>query len=97
MFKKIYLFLLFVFLFGSFTSAKTVVKKQITSSHLSEASQRQFDYYFYEGLRLKDLEKYDEAMETFGMCIAIDSLDAGVQSEMGLLYGLIGMNNEAVN
>ena len=97
MFKKIYLFLLFVFLFGSFTSAKTVVKKQITSSHLSEASQRQFDYYFYEGLRLKDQEKYDEAMETFGMCIAIDSLDAGVQSEMGLLYGLIGMNNEAVN
>ena len=97
MFKRIYLFLLFVFLFGSFTSAKPVVKKQITSSHLSEAAQRQFAYYFYEGLRLKDQEKFDEAMETFGLCVAIDSLDAGAQSEMGLLYGLIGMNNEAVN
>ncbi|HZK69468.1 MAG TPA: tetratricopeptide repeat protein [Paludibacter sp.] len=96
MFKKIYLFLLFAFLFSFFTSAKTVVKKQITSSNLTEASQRQFDYYFYEGLRLKDLEKYDQAIETFGLCVAIDSLDAGVQSEIGLLYGLVGMNNEAL-
>lgn len=96
MFKKIYLFLLFTFLFSFFTSAKTVVKKQITSSCLTEASQRQFDYYFYEGLRLKDLEKYDQAIETFGLCVAIDSLDAGVQSEIGLLHGLVGMNNEAL-
>ncbi len=96
MYKKIYLFLVFGLIFGSFTSAKTVIKKQVIGSTLTEAAQRQFDYYFYEGLRLKDQEKYDEAMETFGLCIAIDSLDAGVQSEMGLLYGQVGMNNEAI-
>ena len=64
--------------------------------HLSHDEQAKFDYYFYEGLRQKDIRKYDQAMETFRLCIAIDSLDAGAQSEMGLLYSSIGLNKEAL-
>jgi tetratricopeptide (TPR) repeat protein len=63
---------------------------------LSAEKQRQFDYYFYEAQRLKDTQKYDQAFETFRLCLAIDSLDAGVQSEMGLLYSTIGLNVDAL-
>lgn len=72
-----------------------VVEKEV-EAHLSDDDQTKFDYYFYEGLRQKDIRKYDQAMETFRLCIAIDSLDAGVQSEMGLLYSAIGLNQEAL-
>ena len=93
---KYYLFLLVIFLLGSCKTSKSLVVESQTESRLSDTAQRQFDYYFYEGLRLKDNQKYDQALETFRMCLAIDSLDAGAQTEVGMLYASIGLNKEAI-
>ncbi|MEI7504888.1 MAG: hypothetical protein WCJ61_16560, partial [Paludibacter sp.] len=75
---------------------KSVVVQKDAKVHLADVEQRKFDYYFYEGLRLKDIQKYDQAVETFKLCIALDSLDAGLQSEIGLLYASIGLKNNAL-
>ena len=103
MFKKYYLCLLLVVAFVSCTSTKKAVaetpKKILLSEkiQLSDSVQRQFDYYFYEGIRQKDNQQFDQALETFRLCLSIDSLDAGAQSEEGILYALIGFNEQAIN
>jgi len=73
-----------------------MVGAQVNVERLSDAAQRQFDYYFYEGLRLKENGKYDQSLETFLLCESIDSLDAGVHSEIGMLVISIGLNDEAI-
>jgi tetratricopeptide (TPR) repeat protein len=95
--KKYYLFIILVFVLSSCTAAKKIVVKSPTIPRISESTQRQFDYYFYEGLKQKDNQQYDQAIETFRMCLAIDSLDAGAQSETGLLYAAAGMNDKALD
>ena len=96
MFKKYYLcLLLFIGIVSCTTTQKAVVETP-KKVQLSDSTRRQFDYFFYEGIRQKDDQQYDQALETFRMCVAIDSLDAGVQSEMGILYAAIGFNGEAV-
>jgi tetratricopeptide (TPR) repeat protein len=95
--KKYYLFIILVFVLSSCTAAKKIVVKSPTIPRISESTQRQFDYYFYEGLKQKDNQQYDQAIETFRMCLAIDSLDAGAQSEIGLLYAAAGMNDKALD
>jgi len=94
--KKYYLCLLLVLAFISCTTTKKTVAETPKKAELSDSTRRQFDYFFYEGIRQKDDQQYDQALETFRMCVAIDSLDAGVQSEMGILYAIIGFNDEAV-
>lgn len=96
MFKKYYLCLLLFIAFVSCTTTKNVVVATPERVQLSDSIQRQFDYYFFEGIRQKDNQQFDQALETFRLCMAIDSLDAGVQSEMGILYALIGFNEPAV-
>ncbi len=92
-----YIIVLFVVsVLWSCTSTKLLVVDNAAKQILSAEKQRQFDYYFYEAQRLKDTQKYDQAFETFRLCLAIDSLDAGVQSEMGLLYSTIGLNVDAL-
>lgn len=95
--KKYYLFIILIFGLSSCTAAKKIVVKSPTVPRISESTQRQFDYYFYEGLKQKDNQQYDQAIETFRMCLAIDSLDAGAQSETGLLYAAAGMNDKALD
>jgi tetratricopeptide (TPR) repeat protein len=95
MHKKYYLLLLTVFAF-MFCPAKKNVARSSVKIHLTDSTQRQFDYYFYEGLKQKDNQQYDQAIETFRMCLAIDSLDAGAQSEMGMMYATIGFSDKAV-
>jgi len=96
MYKKYYLFLFLIFTFLSCSAPKKIVAKSSDKIHLSDSAQRQFDYYFYEGLKQKDNQQYDQAIETFRMCLAIDSLDAGVQSEIGMMYGAIGFGDKAL-
>lgn len=95
-FKHILLFL-FIFSFGSCGTTKLLKHEKEEYTRLPEETKRQFDYYFYEGIRLKELQKYDQALETFRMCLAIDSLDAGAQIETGLMYATIGLNSEALH
>jgi tetratricopeptide (TPR) repeat protein len=73
-----------------------MIKKNAVASSLNDSVRRKFDYYFYEGIRLKNDQKPDEALETFRMCLSIDSLDADAQSETGILYSLLGLNDDAL-
>jgi len=95
---RIRYFLFFLLFIAVSSSANAKVSKQKANpvSRLSDAEQRKFDYYYYEGIRLKDNQKYDEALETLQMCLAIDSLDAGALSEAGVLYAVAGLNDEAL-
>jgi len=91
------LILLFVSsVFFACNTTKPMVVDKAAKQILSADTRRQFDYYFYEAQRLKDTQKYDQALETFRLCMAIDSLDAGVQSEMGLMYSSIGLSVDAL-
>jgi tetratricopeptide (TPR) repeat protein len=95
--KKIqYLFFTIILTLFSCSTQKKIVENSPVVVQKNDSLQRQFDYFFFEGLNQKENQKYDQALETFRMCLAIDSLDAGVQSEMGILYGLIGFNEKAV-
>ena len=97
MFKRYYLFILFITVFVSCTTTKKIVVKHLEKIQLADSVQRQFDYYFYEGIKQKDNQQYDQALETFRFCLAIDSTDAGVQSELGILYASLGFNDQAIS
>lgn len=89
-------FILILFLLSSCAVRKPLAKTKVTVNRLTDVTQRQFDYYFYEGIRFRDNKEFDKALETFRMCVAIDSLDAGAQSEVGLMYASLGLNKEAL-
>ena len=97
MYKKYFLLILIVSSLGSCFAAKTKAPKSNVGNRLTAVELRQFDYYFYEGIRLKDNQKYDEALELFRMCLSLDSLNGGALSEAGIIYAAIGMNEEAVH
>ena len=71
--------------------------KPTTVSRLSATDQRQFDYYFYEGLRLKDNQKPDEALQMYRYCLSLDSLNGGANAEAGILYAMAGKTGEAIH
>lgn len=62
---------------------------------MTESEEKQFYYYYYEAVRLRDNQLYDQALETFLFCYEIDSLNAGLNSDLGLLYATIGMLDES--
>lgn len=93
----LFLFLISLFFTGISAKNKTADDKNKPTNGLTAAQQRQFDYYFYEGIKLKDNQKLDQALETFRLCLALDSLDGGANSEAGMLYASIGMNAEAIS
>jgi tetratricopeptide (TPR) repeat protein len=90
--------LVFMLTVACFTA--TAQKKQDTKKYsnqvISEATQRQFDYYFFEALRLREEKKLDQAMELLQLCATIDSTQAGCHSEMGNIYSLMGLRTEAI-
>lgn len=53
---------------------------------LSDADQRKFDYFFYEGLNLKTAGKFDAAYDAFNHCLAIDSTASAVLYELSSFY-----------
>jgi tetratricopeptide (TPR) repeat protein len=99
MYKKICLLLsLILVVFSGYSANKKKVEQSPkTRSHLSESDQRRFDYFFYQGLNQKENRQYDQAIETFQLCVKLDSLDSGVQSELGLMYGAIGFTGASIN
>ncbi len=97
MIKKIFfLFLPTLILFNACSGSKKLSTDKSPFTQLNETSQKKFDFYFYEALRLKDEAKYDQALDAFRFCLSIDSTDAGTLSEAGVLYALVGMNEEAL-
>ncbi|MDR0750748.1 MAG: tetratricopeptide repeat protein [Tannerellaceae bacterium] len=57
---------------------------------------RKFDYFFYEGLNLKNAEKYDAAFEAFNHCLLIDSTSAPVLYELSSFYMQMNRQDKAV-
>jgi tetratricopeptide (TPR) repeat protein len=94
--NKNFLFIPILLLFISCSTPKKLAMSSLVKPEISDSDRRKFDYFYFEGLKQKDNQQYDQALETFGMCQTIDSLDAGVQSEMGLLYAAIGFNDKAI-
>lgn len=89
------LFLLTVF----FPAAAKDIKKKSSSSgvSLSDADQRKLDYFFYEGLKLKNSEKYDAAFDAFVHCLSIDSTSAPVLYELSNFYVQLNRPEKAVS
>lgn len=91
----------FVVLTITFSSCAT--KKKVTAvtnvptqQTLDVVDQNIFSYYFYEGIRLKENGQYDEAIDALLLCLDIDSLDAGVHSELSVLYAIASMGGETL-
>ena len=96
MYKIHFLFLFLSFCLLSNASTRKQVDKSPKIIRLSEPEQRRFDYFFYEGQKQKENRQYDQAIETFRLCASLDSLDSGVQSELGLLYAASGFSGDAI-
>ncbi|MDO9153697.1 MAG: hypothetical protein Q7U47_08330 [Paludibacter sp.] len=84
-------------LLSSCSTSKKLKIDRVFPVHLNQELQKKFDYFFYEGLKLKEEEKYDQALDAFRFCLSVDSTDAGVLSETGVLYAIIGLSDEALN
>lgn len=58
--------------------------------------QRKFDYFFYEGLNLKNAGKFDAAYDVFNHCLAIDSTAAPLLYELSSFYIQLDRPEKAV-
>jgi tetratricopeptide (TPR) repeat protein len=58
--------------------------------------QRKFDYFYYEGLNLKNAGKYDAAFDAFTHCLAIDSTSAPLLFELSTFYMQLGQPQRSV-
>lgn len=92
-----YLVLFFVLAVVSCFTARPAIASPVHSvqREIPDSIHRKFLYYFYEGIKQKENNQLDEALESFRFCNSLDSLDAGVQSELGLIYANIGLITNA--
>jgi tetratricopeptide (TPR) repeat protein len=63
---------------------------------LSRSEQRKFDYFFYEGIRLDNSEKYDAALDMFKHCLEIDSTSSAALYELSSFYIQLNQPETAV-
>jgi tetratricopeptide (TPR) repeat protein len=59
--------------------------------------QRKFDYFFYEGIRLKNTGKFDASYEMFKHCLAIDSTSSAAMFEISSYYLQLDQPEKAVS
>ena len=64
---------------------------------ISSAEQRKFDYFFYEGLKLKNSEKFDSSFEMFRHCLEIDSTSSAALFELSSFYIQLNQSEKAVS
>lgn len=82
---------------GCFLHAENSIKNAPSKSvTLAAADQRKFDYFFYEGLNLKNSGKYDAAYDAFAYCLEIDSTAAPVLYELSSFYVQLNRPDKAV-
>ena len=55
-------------------------------AQISPAEERKFDYFFYEGLKLKYTENYDASYEMFKHCLEIDSTSSAALFELATYH-----------
>lgn len=64
---------------------------------LSTDEHRKFDYFFYEAMNAKALDKYDEVYDYLNYCLAIDSTNANALYEMGNFANSSDDKSKALN
>jgi len=64
--------------------------------NLTPAEAKKFDYFLYEGIKLKNAEKYDAAFEMFRHCLSIDSTSSSVLFELSSFYSFFDQTQKAV-
>jgi len=81
------------------SSQKKEVKKNtgLTLQQLSAEDRRKFDYFFYQAMNAKALNKYDATYDYLRYCLAIDSTNANLLYELGNYYNLTNEKNKAIN
>ena len=62
------------------------VKRADCREKLDYATQRKFDYFFYEGEKLKNAGKYDAAFDMFSYCLEMDSTSSAALFELSMFY-----------
>lgn len=62
------------------------VKRADCQEKLDYATQRKFDYFFYEGEKLKNAGKYDAAFDMFSYCLEMDSTSSAALFELSMFY-----------
>jgi len=67
-----------------------------TRQKLTPAEERKFDYFFYEGLKLKHAAKFDSSFEMFRHCLEIDSTSSAALFELSVSYILFDHPEKAV-
>ncbi len=64
---------------------------------LSDADRRKFDYFFFEGINLKNAGEFSAAYDMFNHCLAIDSTAAPVLYELSSFYVQLDRPDMAVD
>lgn len=80
-----FIILISIFILASCSPAKKLAPVTVPQVVLSEEQQRDFDFHFYEGLRLKEEGMLADAYDSLLACRRIDSLDAGLLYELSLI------------
>ncbi|MDR3251782.1 MAG: tetratricopeptide repeat protein [Tannerella sp.] len=68
-----------------------------TRQQLSAAEQRKFDYFYYEGVKLKNAGKFDASYEMFKHCLSIDSTSTVALFELSSYYIQLNRPQKAVD
>lgn len=86
--RKSFLYILlvavFYMIFPFSLSASQENKTRNMKNRLAHAEQRKFDYFYYEGAKLKNAGKYDAAFDLFSYCYELDSTSSAVLYELAM-------------
>lgn len=99
MYKKISVILFIIFLLSGSYSLLAQTKPIDTPKvqNLSKEDRRKFDYYFYEAVNAKAIDKYDAAYDFLKYCMEIDSTNANVLYELGSYFTALNDKSKAAN
>lgn len=83
---------------GIYLSAQTNSSLDpISSEKIPSDEKRKFDYYFYEAMNAKAVNKYDAAYDFLKYCQKIDSTNANVLYELGNYFNSLNEKNKALD
>lgn len=95
-YKLIYISLISLLVLSSCASMRKSPTNSVAVVQLSEEQQRDFDFNFYEGLRLKEDGLFNEALASFEKCMLINPKDAGLLAEVSLNKLITGNTEEGI-
>ena len=85
-----------VALLASCRATRHTTMCQPDAAGLSIEEQRKYEYFFLEGIRLEQQERYDEAFEMFNHCLAIDSAPSALY-KIANYYFFLNQKDRAID